>query len=211
MANIVVVFHSGYGHTQRVAQAVAESAGAQLLAIDADGNLPEGGWELLGAADMIVFGSPTYMGARQGPGRRLHGAAPAARGAAPGGRPLPVLRPLRPGGEEPGTRRHDVRPHPHIGLATVTYLFEGAMMHRDSLGTVQRIEPGAINWMTAGRGIVHSERKPERPGASLRQPRPAAVGRAAGRRTKKSSPAFRTRRPRPFPKLEHRRRATCAC
>ncbi|MGJ7552864.1 flavodoxin family protein [Variovorax sp. RB2P76] len=62
MANIVVVFHSGYGHTQRVAQAVADSAGAQLLAIDADGNLPEGGWELLAAADMIVFGSPTYMG-----------------------------------------------------------------------------------------------------------------------------------------------------
>jgi redox-sensitive bicupin YhaK (pirin superfamily) len=55
---------------------------------------------------------------------------------------------------------HDVRPHPHIGLATVTYLFEGAMMHRDSLGSVQRIEPGAINWMTAGRGIVHSERTP---------------------------------------------------
>jgi redox-sensitive bicupin YhaK (pirin superfamily) len=55
----------------------------------------------------------------------------------------------------------DVRPHPHIGLATVTYLFEGAMMHRDSLGSVQRIEPGAINWMTCGRGIVHSERSPE--------------------------------------------------
>ncbi|MEO6033044.1 MAG: pirin family protein [Burkholderiaceae bacterium] len=56
---------------------------------------------------------------------------------------------------------HDVRPHPHIGLATVTYLFEGAMMHRDSIGVVQRIEPGAINWMTAGRGIVHSERTPK--------------------------------------------------
>lgn len=56
---------------------------------------------------------------------------------------------------------HDVRPHPHIGLATVTYLFEGAMLHRDSLGVVQRIEPGAINWMTAGRGIVHSERTPD--------------------------------------------------
>lgn len=55
----------------------------------------------------------------------------------------------------------DVRPHPHIGLATVTYLFEGAMMHRDSLGNVQRIEPGAINWMSAGAGIVHSERRPE--------------------------------------------------
>ena len=56
---------------------------------------------------------------------------------------------------------HDVRPHPHIGLATVTYLFEGAMVHRDSTGVVQRIEPGAINWMTAGRGIVHSERTPD--------------------------------------------------
>jgi redox-sensitive bicupin YhaK (pirin superfamily) len=55
----------------------------------------------------------------------------------------------------------DVRPHPHIGLATVSYLFEGAMIHRDNLGYVQRIEPGAINWMTAGRGIVHSERRPE--------------------------------------------------
>jgi len=56
---------------------------------------------------------------------------------------------------------HDVRPHPHIGLATVTYLFEGAMMHRDSTGVVQRIEPGAINLMIAGRGIVHSERTPK--------------------------------------------------
>jgi redox-sensitive bicupin YhaK (pirin superfamily) len=55
----------------------------------------------------------------------------------------------------------DVRPHPHIGLATVTFLFDGAMLHRDSLGNAQRIEPGAINWMTAGRGIVHSERRPE--------------------------------------------------
>ncbi len=60
----------------------------------------------------------------------------------------------------PGTT-HDVRPHPHIGLATVTYLFDGAIMHRDSLGSVQRIAPGAINWMTAGRGIVHSERGPD--------------------------------------------------
>ncbi|MDO9360864.1 MAG: pirin family protein [Polaromonas sp.] len=61
---------------------------------------------------------------------------------------------------QPG-ETHDVRPHPHIGLATVTYLFDGAIMHRDSLGCVQRIAPGAINWMTAGRGIVHSERAPE--------------------------------------------------
>jgi len=62
MADIVVVFHSGYGHTQRLAQAVAQGAGARLLAIDADGNLPAGGWEQLAAADAIVFGSPTYMG-----------------------------------------------------------------------------------------------------------------------------------------------------
>lgn len=55
---------------------------------------------------------------------------------------------------------HDVRPHPHIGLATVTYLFEGAIDHRDSIGSYQRIEPGAINLMTAGSGIVHSERTP---------------------------------------------------
>ena len=55
-------------------------------------------------------------------------------------------------------RGMDVRPHPHIGLATVTYLFEGAIMHRDSLGSVQKITPGDVNWMTAGRGIVHSER-----------------------------------------------------
>lgn len=53
-----------------------------------------------------------------------------------------------------------VRPHPHIGLATMTYLFEGTILHRDSLGYVQPIEPGAVNWMTAGRGIVHSERTP---------------------------------------------------
>lgn len=52
----------------------------------------------------------------------------------------------------------NVRPHPHIGLATVTYLFDGVILHRDSLGTEQSIEPGAVNWMVAGRGIVHSER-----------------------------------------------------
>ena len=55
----------------------------------------------------------------------------------------------------------DVRPHPHIGLSTLTWLFEGALMHRDSLGVEQRIEPGAVNWMTAGRGVVHSERTPD--------------------------------------------------
>lgn len=59
----------------------------------------------------------------------------------------------------------DVPPHPHIGLSTLTYLFEGAIMHRDSLGSEVEITPGAVNWMTAGKGVVHSERTPE----SLRQ------------------------------------------
>ena len=55
----------------------------------------------------------------------------------------------------------DVRPHPHIGLSTVTYLFEGSILHRDSLGYEQEITPGAVNWMTAGKGISHSERSPQ--------------------------------------------------
>lgn len=61
----------------------------------------------------------------------------------------------------PAGKGVDVRPHPHIGLATVTYLFEGSILHRDSLGSAQEILPGDINWMTAGRGIVHSERETE--------------------------------------------------
>jgi redox-sensitive bicupin YhaK (pirin superfamily) len=61
----------------------------------------------------------------------------------------------------PGAAGIAVRPHPHIGLATVTYLFDGTILHRDSLGSVQPIHPGDVNWMTAGRGIVHSERTPE--------------------------------------------------
>lgn len=66
----------------------------------------------------------------------------------------------------------DVRPHPHIGLSTVTYLFEGAFQHRDSLGTDQRITPGAVNLMTAGTGIVHSERSP----VDVRPDGPALAG-----------------------------------
>ena len=62
MSKIVIVFHSGYGHTAKVAQAVAEGSGGTLLAIDAEGSLPEGGWDRLAAASTIVFGSPTYMG-----------------------------------------------------------------------------------------------------------------------------------------------------
>ena len=62
MSKIVIVYHSGYGHTKKVAEAVAEGSGGALLAIDSEGNLPEGGWEQLAAARAIVFGSPTYMG-----------------------------------------------------------------------------------------------------------------------------------------------------
>ena len=65
---------------------------------------------------------------------------------------------------EPG-RGIDVRPHPHIGLATVTYLWDGALRHRDTLGSLQDILPGDVNWMTAGRGIAHSERTPPDPRA----------------------------------------------
>ena len=72
----------------------------------------------------------------------------------------------------PAGRGMDVRPHPHINLATVTYLFEGAIEHRDSIGSHQVIEPGAINLMTAGSGIVHSERSPE----TLRPEGPSLYG-----------------------------------
>ena len=62
MSKTIVVYHSGYGHTKKVAEAVAETSAGTLLPIDAEGNLPEGGWEMLAAAKTIVFGSPTYMG-----------------------------------------------------------------------------------------------------------------------------------------------------
>lgn len=62
MSQVVVVYFSGYGHTQKVAEVVAEGAGAKLVAIDKEGNLPEGGWEALNGADAIIFGTPTYMG-----------------------------------------------------------------------------------------------------------------------------------------------------
>ena len=74
--------------------------------------------------------------------------------------PFVFLDQMGPTRLAPG-RRLDVRPHPHIGLSTMTYLLEGEILHRDSLGTVQMIRPGAINWMTAGSGIAHSERTPE--------------------------------------------------
>ncbi|HJV25260.1 MAG TPA: pirin family protein [Aromatoleum sp.] len=85
--------------------------------------------------------------------------------------PFVFLDQMGPVKLEPGNGL-DVRPHPHIGLATVTYLFDGEILHRDSLGSVQPIRPGELNWMTAGRGIVHSERSP----AALRPAGPALSG-----------------------------------
>ncbi len=84
----------------------------------------------------------------------------------------------------------DVRPHPHIGLATVTYLFDGAIMHRDSLGCVQRIEPGDVNWMTAGRGIVHSERSPAEDRDTLRGLHGIQTWIALPRAHEQTAPAF---------------------
>lgn len=86
---------------------------------------------------------------------------------------------------------HDVRPHPHIGLATVTYLFEGATQHRDSTGVVQRIEPGAINLMIAGRGVVHSERTPDDLRGVTRRSHGLQLWLALPEADEEAAPAFR--------------------
>jgi redox-sensitive bicupin YhaK (pirin superfamily) len=77
--------------------------------------------------------------------------------------PFVFLDQMGPTRLAPG-QRLDVKPHPHIGLSTMTYLLDGEILHRDSLGTVQMIRPGAVNWMTAGSGIAHSERTPAEAG-----------------------------------------------
>ena len=84
----------------------------------------------------------------------------------------------------------DVRPHPHINLATVTYLFEGEIFHRDSLGSAQAIRPGAINWMTAGRGIVHSERTPPEVRASSHRLHGLQIWVALPRAAEEVEPSF---------------------
>lgn len=84
----------------------------------------------------------------------------------------------------------DVPPHPHIGLSTLTYLFEGAIMHRDSLGTEMVIEPGAVNWMTAGKGVVHSERTPEYLRQSDKSLHGLQIWVALPRSLEQSSPSF---------------------
>src|SRR3954463_12637511 len=90
-----------------------------------------------------------------GDGFQVRRALPAAKKRTVG--PYVFFDQMGPVALEPG-KGLDVRPHPHINLATVTYLFEGEIVHRDSLGFEQAIRPGEVNWMTAGRGIVHSER-----------------------------------------------------
>src|SRR5437868_9675912 len=92
-----------------------------------------------------------------GNGFKVRRALPAAERRSVG--PFVFFDQMGPVALPPG-RGLDVRAHPHIGLATVTYLFEGEILHRDSLGSVQPIRPGDVNWMTAGIGIVHSERTP---------------------------------------------------
>jgi redox-sensitive bicupin YhaK (pirin superfamily) len=93
-----------------------------------------------------------------GDGFIVHRALPSAARRAVG--PFVFLDQFGPVQLGPG-KGLDVRPHPHIGLATVSYLFEGEILHRDSLGSVVPIRPGEVNWMTAGRGITHSERSPD--------------------------------------------------
>ena len=87
-------------------------------------------------------------------------------------------------------RGMDVRPHPHIGLATVTYLFDGAIAHRDSLGSEQVIRPGDVNWMTAGRGIVHSERTPAPERAAGQRMHGIQTWVALPRASEQAEPAF---------------------
>ncbi len=94
----------------------------------------------------------------------------------------------------PAGKGLDVRPHPHIGLATVTYLFEGEIVHRDSAGFVQPIRPGDVNWMTAGRGIVHSERTPPRSARAARACTACRSGSACRRSTRRSRRASSTTR-----------------
>src|SRR5688500_13665303 len=104
--------------------------------------------------------------------------------------PFVFLDEMGPAKLAPGTGL-DVRPHPHIGLATVTYLFDGEILHQDSLGVRQPIRPGDVNWMIAGRGIVHSERTPQ----ALRAAGPSAWGLQAWvalpEAEEERSPAFR--------------------
>ncbi len=116
------------------------------------------------AIEMLIKARPTELG-----GFTVRRALPNRECRSVG--PFLFLDHMGPASFAPG-QGIDVRPHPHIGLATVTFLFDGELLHRDSLGTVQVIRPGDVNWMNAGCGIVHSERTP----AELRPPGSHAHG-----------------------------------
>jgi redox-sensitive bicupin YhaK (pirin superfamily) len=104
----------------------------------------------MGTIDLVIAARPRDIG-----GFAVRRTLPAPQRRLVG--PFVFWDHMGPASLEPG-HGMDVRPHPHIGLATVTYLFEGEIVHKDTLGSDQAIRPGAVNWMTAGRGIAHSER-----------------------------------------------------
>jgi redox-sensitive bicupin YhaK (pirin superfamily) len=106
----------------------------------------------MSSIELVITGHPTDLG-----GFKVLRVLPSAQRRMVG--PFIFVDHMGPATFAPGDGVN-VRPHPHIGLATVTYLFEGEFIHRDSLGNEQKIAPGDVNWMTAGRGIVHSERTP---------------------------------------------------
>lgn len=96
----------------------------------------------------------------------------------------------------------DVRPHPHIGLSTLTWLFEGTIMHRDSLGYAQEILPGEVNWMTAGSGIVHSERSPERLAGKSNSLHGLQIWMALPKPFEETEPSFQHYRADALPRIE---------
>ena len=101
------------------------------------------------------------------------------------------------------------RPHPHIGLATVTYLLEGEILHRDSLGTGADDPPGAVNWMTAGRGIAHSERTPrERTRSAGKRLAGVQLWVALPKAQEETAPAFAIMRPTRCPRSRARASAS---
>ena len=117
------------------------------------GQEPRAGAGGSGAVEMVIVPRVRDIG-----GFEVRRVLPAGDRRAVG--PFVFFDQMGPAAFKPGAGL-DVRPHPHIGLATITYLFEGEIQHRDSLGSSQVIKPGEVNWMTAGRGIAHSERTPE--------------------------------------------------
>ena len=137
-----------------------------------------------------------------GDGFQVRRALPAAERRSVG--PFVFFDQMGPVAFEPG-QGLAVRPHPHVGLATITYLFEGEILHRDSLGTVQPIRPGDVNWMTAGKGIVHSERTPPELRASGSRAFGIQAWIALPREHEETKPGFVHARAESLPLIEDRR------